>query len=59
MATKTLTDYLLDERWWTSKQSPETVRGTYDLDLLMRVLEAKVKKIDDENNPPKIFSGQA
>lgn len=35
--------------WWTKKMDPNTVRGTFNWNLLMRVIEAKKHENDEKN----------
>jgi len=44
MKTEALTQVQAMINWWTSK-SENPIRGTFNLELLLRVLEAKQRKL--------------
>ena len=33
------------EKWWTKKSSPDDIRGSFNLELLKRVIEVKMEQI--------------
>jgi len=46
----TLLGYSSAADWWTKKMDPNTIRGTFDWELLMKVIEVK-KEQEFESTP--------
>jgi hypothetical protein len=54
--TSSLYGYSSAADWWTKKMDPNTIRGTFNWDLLMRVVE--IKKEEELESTPVFVSNE-
>jgi len=40
-----MTHLIFIEEWWTKKSSPDDIRSSFNMELLRKVVEAKLKSI--------------
>jgi hypothetical protein len=45
MKNSSMTNLVYMEKWWTKKSSPDDIRGSFNAELLRRIIEIKMERI--------------